>query len=235
MAARPGVVEGPDPDRLPEHDLLRERCLRDRAGSPGLLRARRVEADHRRGRAARRHPRRPEPLQPRHRSEGGSPAAARGAPGDGRPEGHHLQRVPQGEQDAATEAGGHPSAGRSRAGAVLRRLRQAAARRPVRDAQGVRRRARREDDDRSRSATARAERDLEVVARPEHADRGTRRARPAERPRARDGRRPELSGRASSTSRCRASASRARPSSRSCSPPRSTRGSPPPPHSSRSR
>ena len=32
MAARAAVVEGPDPDRLPEHDLLRERRLRDRAG-----------------------------------------------------------------------------------------------------------------------------------------------------------------------------------------------------------
>ena len=235
MAARPGVVEGPDPDRLPEHDLLRERCLRDRAGRPGLLRARRVEADHRRGRAARRHPRRPEPLQPRHRPEGGSPAAARGAPGDGRPEGHHLQRVPQSEQDAAAEAGGHPPAGGSRAGAVLRRLRQAAARRPVRDAQGVRRRARREDDDRPRSSAARAERDLEVAARPEHADRGARRARPAGRARARDGRRPELPaepvqprGAGRAPARLVLQAVRARP-------PRSTRGSPPPRHSSRSR
>ena len=35
LAARPGVVEGPDPDRLPEHDLLRERRLRDRAGGAG--------------------------------------------------------------------------------------------------------------------------------------------------------------------------------------------------------
>ena len=38
-------------------------CLRDRTGCPGLFRARRVEADHRRGGTARRHPRRPEPLQ----------------------------------------------------------------------------------------------------------------------------------------------------------------------------
>src|ERR671925_648731 len=29
LAARATLVEGPDPDRLPEHDLLRERRLRD--------------------------------------------------------------------------------------------------------------------------------------------------------------------------------------------------------------
>ena len=68
LAARAGLVEGPDPDRLPEHDLLRERRLRDRAGGAGLLRPRRVEADAPRGGAARRHPLRPEPLQPGHRT-----------------------------------------------------------------------------------------------------------------------------------------------------------------------
>ena len=68
LAARAGVVEGQDPHRLPEHDLLRERRLRDRAGRAGLLRARRVEADARRGGAPRRHPGRPEPLQPGHRT-----------------------------------------------------------------------------------------------------------------------------------------------------------------------
>ena len=31
VAARGGVVEGPDPDRVPEHDLLRKRRLRDPA------------------------------------------------------------------------------------------------------------------------------------------------------------------------------------------------------------
>ena len=82
--------------------------------------------------------------------------------------------------------------GRSRAGAVLRRLRQAAARRPVRDAQGVRRRAEREDDDRPRLQQRARNAISKVVARPERAGRGARRARPARRARARDGRRPEL-------------------------------------------
>ena len=35
------MVEGPDPDRVPEHDLLRERRLRRRGGLPRLLRAQR--------------------------------------------------------------------------------------------------------------------------------------------------------------------------------------------------
>ena len=35
------VAEGQDPDRVPEHDLLRQRRLRRRGGLPDLLRARR--------------------------------------------------------------------------------------------------------------------------------------------------------------------------------------------------
>ena len=34
------LVEGPDPDRVPEHDLLRQRRLRDPAGGADLLQAR---------------------------------------------------------------------------------------------------------------------------------------------------------------------------------------------------
>ena len=43
LAARAEVDEGKDPDRLPEHDLLRQRRLRRRAGVPGLLRPRRED------------------------------------------------------------------------------------------------------------------------------------------------------------------------------------------------
>ena len=42
LAARAALVEGSDPDRLPEHDLLRERRLRDRDGLARLLRQARV-------------------------------------------------------------------------------------------------------------------------------------------------------------------------------------------------
>ena len=38
MAARAALVEGPDPARVPEHDLLRQRRLRDPAGGPDVLR-----------------------------------------------------------------------------------------------------------------------------------------------------------------------------------------------------
>ena len=40
LAARAALVEGPDPDRLPEHDLLRQRRVRGRAGGAHLLRHR---------------------------------------------------------------------------------------------------------------------------------------------------------------------------------------------------
>ena len=55
MAARAAVAEGPDPDRLPEHDLLRQRRVRDRAGGRGVLRRARVGAVALAGGAARRH------------------------------------------------------------------------------------------------------------------------------------------------------------------------------------
>ena len=41
LEARAVVVEGQDPDRLPEHDLLRQRRLRRRGGQPRLLRPQR--------------------------------------------------------------------------------------------------------------------------------------------------------------------------------------------------
>ena len=59
VAARAALVEGPDPDRLPEHDLLRERRLRRAAGGADLLPPRRRQARLGRGGAARRDPERP--------------------------------------------------------------------------------------------------------------------------------------------------------------------------------
>ena len=56
------------------------------------------------------------------------------------------------EQDAAAEARGHPPPRDTRAGPVLRRLRQAAARRPVRLGQGLRRRTEGRDHDRPRAS-----------------------------------------------------------------------------------
>ena len=135
LAARAALVEGPDPDRLPEHDLLRERRLR-RSQQAAL-----TYFDHGaakltlgRGGAARRHPERPVALRPGHEPEGG--AASGGAivlAGDARPGRHHLRRVTRREQGAAAE---RPRTSTSRAtrgpGAVLHELRQAAAGRPLR-------------------------------------------------------------------------------------------------------
>ncbi len=50
LAARAALDEGQDPHRVPEHDLLRERRLRDRAGAAHVLRHARREADARRRR-----------------------------------------------------------------------------------------------------------------------------------------------------------------------------------------
>ena len=62
MAARAGVDEGPDPDRVPEHDLLRQRRLRRRAGLPRSTSATRATGPRQPGRggAARRDPRGPD-------------------------------------------------------------------------------------------------------------------------------------------------------------------------------
>ena len=63
LAARAGLVEGPDPDRLPEHDLLRQRRLRGRGGLPHLLRHT-PRGQPGRGGPARGDPRGPHPLRP---------------------------------------------------------------------------------------------------------------------------------------------------------------------------
>ena len=71
VAARAALVEGPDPDRLPEHDLLRQRGLRRRAGGADVLPPRRRpgQADALGGGAARGHPRGPGRVRPSDQSE----------------------------------------------------------------------------------------------------------------------------------------------------------------------
>ena len=166
---------------VPEHDLLRERRLRDRAGRARLLRARRLDADAPRGRAARRDPARPEPLQPGHEPEDDAQAAARGAGRDARAAGHHLQRVPRRQPDAAAEGREHPPprharAWRSTSSTTSSSSSSTATGRLV---NGLRRRAEGEDDDRPRPPGSRAEGDLEVAHRSERARRGARRDRSA--------------------------------------------------------
>ena len=57
LAARAALVEGSDPPRLPQHDLLRQRRLRHPAGSAHVLQEAREEADAARGRPPGRHSR----------------------------------------------------------------------------------------------------------------------------------------------------------------------------------
>ena len=75
LAARAALVEGPDPHRLPEHGLLRQRRLRGRAGVADLLPPSGEAHEAGRGGAARRDPGGPEPLGP-----GRAPEAREGAP-----------------------------------------------------------------------------------------------------------------------------------------------------------
>ena len=78
------LVEEEDPAGVPEHDLLRQRRLRDPAGRAHLLPARRQGPDAGRVGAARRDPGRPDPLRPGHEPRRGREAAARRPAGDAR-------------------------------------------------------------------------------------------------------------------------------------------------------
>ena len=155
-----------------------------------------------------------------------APSAARWCCGRCSPEGYiDARRVPSPRQNTPLPKPQdiHLPATRG-PGAVLRELRQGAARQTVRHAQGVRRRAPRDDDDRPRPAEDRARGDREVAAarrsaRPRRSSRSTRETGACWRWSA-----AGTTTRASSTSRCRASASRARRSSRSCSRPRCKQG-----------
>ena len=77
LAADAAVVEGPDPHRVPQHDLLRERRLRRPPGGPDLLRREeRRGADAARGGTARRYPGEPLAVRP-----GAASARQRGSGG----------------------------------------------------------------------------------------------------------------------------------------------------------
>ncbi len=79
-------------------------------------------------------------------------AARRGAAHDVPAGGHHHGRAARREQRRPPRAQLHPSPRNAGAGAVLRQLREAAARRPLRIEPGLRRRPERDDDDRPRPA-----------------------------------------------------------------------------------
>ena len=135
LAARAALVEGPDPDRLPQHDLLRERRLRDRAG--GARRTSTTSADRPdagRGGAARRASR----ATRRCYDPVANPQAAR-ARREHRPPRRCSTRAtsPGASTGGAIRAplpqpAGRAPPGQAGPGAVLHQLRQAAADRPLR-------------------------------------------------------------------------------------------------------
>ena len=156
MAARAALVEGSDPDRVPEHDLLRERRLRDRDGLARLLRQACVRAHAPGGGTPRRHAGQPGRLRP-----GSEPEAAKARRKTVL--GLMLEQglITATDYRAADEsplpraAGDRPSGleGPSR---LLRRVRQAAARALLRLRRRLRRRAQDLHLDRPRVAEARA-------------------------------------------------------------------------------
>ena len=193
LAARAALVEGSDPARVPEHDLLRKRRLRDPAGRPDVLRQGRRAPDA--GRSRRSSPDcRPTRRCTTRRSIRGlrsnagatccrrcttrarSPRASCGM--------HRARPLPK--------AGRRPAAGHSGARAVLRQLRQGPADREVRCRPGLRRRAQGDEHDRPRPPGDGARGDRERAQDSGRPSRRARRDRPAYGCRTGDGRRLEL-------------------------------------------
>ena len=129
MAARAALVEGQDPDRVPQHRLLRERRVRRRAGLKGLLPPQRPLHEAGGSGAARRDPRGPERVGSRRASSGGRGATQPGPAASlptGLPDGEPARQLAQlpdagpGERLSARDAG--------QVRAVLRQLREGPAR-----------------------------------------------------------------------------------------------------------
>ena len=195
LEARAELDEGPDPDRVPEHDLLRERRLRRRGGLPRSTSGTARRRQPRRGGAPRRDPRGPEPLRP------GRPPGGRQASGgisfSGRCTSSTTSTASQLRSGCARRcripSSGAPAGIRERPRPVLRELRHRPARSTVRREERVRRRAEGHDDDRPQPAEDRAAGDRHRAAPVDRAERGARRDRRPHGRRARDDRRPELS------------------------------------------
>ena len=225
MAARAALEQGPDPHRVPQHHLLRPRCVRHPAGGAGVLQEEREGADAAGVGAPRGHSRGPVALRPcRQPAQRHAPTAAR-ALDDARAAEDHVASVQARRQGAAPRPGGHPAPGNARPGAVLRQLREGRPRRALRRGPRVRRRPEGDDDDRHGAAAEGARRDREDPREPRRPGRGTRRDRPAERRGQGDVRRPELPSEPVQPRRAGEAAARVPRSSRSSSRRRWTRGS----------
>ena len=116
-----------------------------------------AEADALGGGAARRHPRGPEPLRPGRAPAGGEGPADDRAPADARSSTSSTPaQFRRAVHDADAEAAGRPPLRRPGLGAVLRRVREGAAHRPLRREAGLRQRLPRLHDDQPQAAGPRA-------------------------------------------------------------------------------
>ena len=198
LAARAARLdEGADPHRVPEHDLLRERRVRDPAGGADLLRQGRARPDARRVRAARRASRPTRPAYDPVAQPGGGPRPPRSRcstrcsrSGDitrGRARDARAPRCRCPEDVSAARHARSPGARRTSRTTSRQQLieRRGAAQR-------LRRRPARDDDDRPRAPGARARGDREVAAEPDGPQAALVALDPRHRQRARDGRRPQL-------------------------------------------
>ena len=193
LAARAALVEGPDPARVPEHDLLRQRRVRHPAGRADVLRQGRGPPHAPRGGAARGAAGRPVALRPDAAPARGEAATPLRAADDVRPGEDHA-RSSSGAPRARRCRGRRTSVSPAPAGCrpVLRQLRQGPAHRQVRRRPRLRRRPQGHEHDRPRAAGDRPQGDRERPQEARRPGRGARRDRPAHRRGARDGRRLEL-------------------------------------------
>ena len=182
VAARAALDEGPDPHRVPEHDLLRERRVRHPAGGARRTsrRARRTSTLAR-GRAARRASRPTRRSTTRSTNPRNATLRRRHVLAMMLEQGKITPRqFARADKAPLPEPRGHPPPRHAGAGAVLRQLREGPARRELRRRARVRRRAQGHDDDRPRPPAEGARRrsrrcSATRTARPPRSSRSTRR------------------------------------------------------------
>ncbi len=192
LAAGAAVVEGADPHRLPEHDLLRQRRVRRRHGRARVLPEDRERADAPRSRTAGRHSRQPDGIRPDRQPDARAGQARHGARAHVRAGPDHEGATRRRAAGTAAEPRSGQAARNPGARAVLRRVCEVPADPVLRVRQGLRRRPQGLYDHRHRPPAARAGGGREVAARPERAAGRAGRHRPARREGAGDDRRVEL-------------------------------------------
>ena len=175
--AREQVAEAEDPQRVPEHGLLRQSRVRRRGCLADVLLQARERADAAPGGAARRLAAGPVGLRPVPQSAGGARPARRGAARSARQQRHHARAVPERDplELARPEARAHLHAHQA---ALFLLVRDRRARAAVRREYGARGRAEGLHDDRSASTAPGGEGDPRCAAVQDRPRRGDR-LRPA--------------------------------------------------------